>query len=288
MNRIDLTKLAGFPGGQKTFKFLQDNYSDGLGAIAKFIGNKKIITGVENVGGIVSDGWVVIDGELLFFQGGAVGTKIIVVETADVTPVTFADGSTQNVYFTRKATFGTGVGEFLYSELTRLQPLEEVWQEKDIKHVSCDAAYILANFEASGLGKNLRKGWAIANGANGTDDWRGQFMVAYDDRSVDPANGIWDILYNTPGATGGEKAHTLTTSEMPSHQHTTHGEGAIAGNRYLSRNNNRYSQGSGADAFGSDTVIDAGLKTGATGGGAAHENRPNFKVIVVIQKINIQ
>ena len=37
-------------------------------------------------------------------------------------------------------------------------------QSGDIKPIKCDITYLNANFEPSGLGKNLREGWAICNG----------------------------------------------------------------------------------------------------------------------------
>lgn len=37
-------------------------------------------------------------------------------------------------------------------------------QSGDIKPIKCDITYLNANFEPSGLGKNLRAGWAICNG----------------------------------------------------------------------------------------------------------------------------
>lgn len=49
----------------------------------------------------------------------------------------------------------------------------------DIKEVDCSNAYILANFDPTGLGKNERLGWAICNGNNGTRNRNGRTSIAY-------------------------------------------------------------------------------------------------------------
>jgi len=66
-------------------------------------------------------------------------------------------------------------------------------QSGDIKRVKCDLTYLTANFEVDGLGKNLRLGWAICNGNNGTDDLSGRVGVGY------------GIGYSTLGQIGGSK-----------------------------------------------------------------------------------
>lgn len=74
-------------------------------------------------------------------------------------------------------------------------------QAGDIKIINCDLAYYTANFEVNGLGKNLRNGWAVCNGANGTPNIAGKVVVGY------------GLGYSTFGAIGGSKdavvvAHT--------------------------------------------------------------------------------
>ena len=64
-------------------------------------------------------------------------------------------------------------------------------QSGDIKRVKCDLTYLTANFEVDGLGKNLRLGWAICNGNNGTDNLAGRVGIAY------------GLGYSTLGAIGG-------------------------------------------------------------------------------------
>ena len=73
------------------------------------------------------------------------------------------------------------------------QQAEAVWRTGDVKEVDCNAAYIAANFDNTGLGTNERLGWAICNGANGTKDRGGRVSMGY-------GNG-----YTTPGAVGGSK-----------------------------------------------------------------------------------
>lgn len=66
-------------------------------------------------------------------------------------------------------------------------------QQGDIKRIKCDIAYLQANFETNGLGKNLRAGWAICNGNNGTDNLAGRVGIGY------------GTGYSTLSGTGGSK-----------------------------------------------------------------------------------
>ncbi len=78
-------------------------------------------------------------------------------------------------------------------------------QSGDIKVIKCDIAYLNANFEVDGLGKNLRLGWAICNGNNGTENIGGRTIIGY------------GTGYSTFSAIGGNKdavvvahSHTVT------------------------------------------------------------------------------
>lgn len=54
-----------------------------------------------------------------------------------------------------------------------------LFQAGDLKLIKANVQYLNANFETNGLGKNLRLGWAICNGNNGTDNFAGRVPVGY-------------------------------------------------------------------------------------------------------------
>jgi len=64
--------------------------------------------------------------------------------------------------------------KYLYDIIEAMQ-----WRTGDVKEVDCNAAYVAANFDSTGLGINEREGWAICNGNNGTRNRAGRVGVAY-------------------------------------------------------------------------------------------------------------
>lgn len=68
-----------------------------------------------------------------------------------------------------------------------------------------------------------------------------------------------ETLTVAAGATGGEFNHTLTTSEIPSHSHTTNGFLVTGGSN-------------GVAVFSNGLRTDCGTGTGNTGGGLKHNN----------------
>jgi len=76
-------------------------------------------------------------------------------------------------------------------------------QSGDVKRVKCDLTYLNDNFDVDGLGKNLRLGWQICNGNNGTDNLAGRVGIGY------------GLGYSTLGGLGGSKDAVLVE-----HSHT--------------------------------------------------------------------
>lgn len=80
------------------------------------------------------------------------------------------------------ATIGTGeknTAEEVRTILTAFSTA--VYLTGDIKEVDCTTAYVLENFDNTGLGINERVGWAICNGLNGTKDRVGRSSIGYGD-----------------------------------------------------------------------------------------------------------
>jgi microcystin-dependent protein len=152
-------------------------------------------------------------------------------------------------------------------------------------------------FDGTGLGKWEYSGFALANGSNGTVDLRGRVPVGYDARVSDPANGVWDSTYNTVGATGGSKRHTLAIGEMPAHNHQN--EGSAGGATYQDSAAGGYGlirksvvaevkTNSSVDSSGSGTEPDVTATPKLIpwqGGGASHENRQPYMTLAFIQRL---
>jgi len=118
--QLDLTKTGGLYVYQETLDWLQTAYSQLLDGLAAGYGNKVIISGLTPAGGSVSDGWVVVNGVIYPFVGGAVATYVY-VETI-TTNEQYDDGTTKPAYSISRAKFtavATG-STFLFADLVRL------------------------------------------------------------------------------------------------------------------------------------------------------------------------
>jgi hypothetical protein len=289
MNKVEqLTNLGGFPMTQYTLDFMQQSYRDALGALAKLVGNAVIVAGMEETGNNVANGWISYNGELLPFTGGPKQSTWIIEEATE--DRLFADQVNRTVYFTRKARFASG--GISYSSLQRIETLiglkgviaaldtrltqqvEKIWKRGDIIEVDCSTAYLQANFDGTGLGRNERAGWAICNGNNGTRNRAGRFPVGYD-------ASRWE--YNTIGNIGGQEAVTLTVGQLPPHMHTGNKQVSARGwpDDSGDRTDNYYYIHSSRDSWQFHQTFD----TNYTGSGQQHENRPPYIVTLWIMKL---
>lgn len=271
MNKIDFSHLGGMPVTQDRLDFLQQSYTAGFTAIAKLCGDKTILQGVENSGGTVSDGWIVINGEILPFVGGALAANVIIVETP--TSYTFADGSSHDVEFVRYATLGS-LGGFPFTDLITLLSLKHVWKKDDIRQCVKNAAYEAANFDGAGYGITAEeKGWRILSKA---------FVNAAGAVMVNKKDG--DADFGLTENFGGAKAHQLAPTETGTIKFKTkqddYGGGVSIGSQVINVNTNDIPNDGPGNQGGYGTELTVRLNNDAT----AHNNlQPYFVVLTLIK-----
>jgi hypothetical protein len=123
MNNISFVQPNGFPlEADATLGFMQSDYQSGINALAKALGGDYVIvSGCEKVGANYAAGWVVVGGEFLRFEGGAVGLACYVAQTIVQKPN--ADGTLVDRYFTRSVKMGSGSGSFGFYQFVRMDSL---------------------------------------------------------------------------------------------------------------------------------------------------------------------
>ena len=182
--RINIA-ASGFPGTNKTWRFIQEAFAEPLGALAQLAGNFTIVSGMEPsfsaspMGVSYSNGFVSINGEILPFVGGTHQAQCTIIETvenatydADINN----DGILDNLptYITRYVTFGSGgVSTFNFSQLKRLKTIDELSAFSLPAGIVIDPNYIqftaqllhkLNNIEF-GAQVNVKPNWNAPEGA---------------------------------------------------------------------------------------------------------------------------
>ena len=118
MNKLDLTQTGGLPLSTQILEAMQTAYNQ-MNAYGNFAGEKAIIVGcVDTGGGNISDGYVFINGEPLYFKGAPLSAYVVITEIADARG--FEDGSVKPVIYERYATFGNNpAAQFAWSTFRR-------------------------------------------------------------------------------------------------------------------------------------------------------------------------
>ena len=118
-----------------------------------------------------------------------------------------------------------------------------------------------------GSSASIPAGWTLCDGSASTPDLRDRFVVG--------AGTGGSYAVDATGGSTTSGAHTLTTAEMPSHNHS-----------YKQRGFTGASTGSGSHDFSDDTVNYSG-GSGSTGGGGAHSHAatlPPYYALCYIMK----
>jgi microcystin-dependent protein len=155
----------------------------------------------------------------------------------------YADTTTKDVFYYKKARCSVS-GSLLFTSL---------------KKPSIVPSGVIMMW--SGSIASIPVGWALCDGTNGTPNLSGRFLVGYNPTDPD---------HNVIGAIGGEKMHTLTIDEIPSHSHGYVGTGTVA---------------TASGTASNRQCGDFAKATNPAGGGLPHENRPPYYTIAYIQKL---
>ncbi|MEJ8606287.1 hypothetical protein JSO56_05040 [Riemerella anatipestifer] len=277
MNRLNFNQTGGFPLSTNILDAMQTAYSlfNKLGGLA---GNLAIISGCEVSGNSVADGVVYINGEILDFKGGTLGTNVIIREETESR--VFEDGSNKAVIFKRYATFGSSTPEQTYSwaDFKRVFPTTEIASfkkslEDRIKALENKKHPIpigLIAIWGKPASEPLPEGWREYTGL------RGRFPVGQDPDYNFDIVGL-DSRLNEIGYEGGDRYVTLTESQMPRHSHKVYGQDNSA-EPFFNRSNEvaNIENPNTRNAFYS-------RQTEETGGNQPHNNMPPYRVIRFIE-----
>lgn len=195
MNQINFNQTGGFPLSTNILDAMQEAYKL-FSELGEAVGKNCILSGCEVNGINVSDGIVVLDGELLPFKGSGNFYNATVAIRENIENKVFEDASDKPVIYRRYAQLTTGEG-ILFASMPRIKPMVEL--TKAMVPVGLISMW-------SGSISNLPKGWVLCNGQNGTPDLRDRFVVG--------AGNKYGI-----GNTGGLEKVNLTTAQLPAHRH---------------------------------------------------------------------
>lgn len=220
MNRVEFQQAGGFPLETDTLNFLQTGLAV-LQALCALGGDNFIVSGCVTNGANTSDGFVVINSELLPFKGGLNQARVVIRET--VTSRNFENGSSKGVFVDRYAMFGTGAGSVLFSDLVRVKDLKTFRNlpheassainsasedtlatskaVKDVYDALKDQMPVGAIIIWSGAINAIPNGWALCDGNDGRPNLKNAFVIGAGDQ------------YSV-GSVGGEAQHQLTTNEL--------------------------------------------------------------------------
>jgi microcystin-dependent protein len=260
MKRIELFD-EDFPFTPKTVRFLQEIPTEALVELAKTFGDNSILYGCAEISGNITAGAVIINGEILPIDSQVLKQYIVIEETVE--DAIYKGDVPNPAYYTRIAKLSDS-GTILFSSLNKVQ------------HKFVPQGGIIM---WSGSVMNIPKGWALCDGANGTPNLKGRFVVGYDGSDSD---------YNAIGKFGGWKERTIMPDQAGLAPHK-HGSGTLVAN-------------AGSEAFGTGTgaavniaVTGSGTYTfGVTGETAQHNGlagqvpldiRPPYYTIAYIIKL---
>ncbi|ASZ11106.1 hypothetical protein CK934_09095 [Chitinophaga sp. MD30] len=261
---------------QDTLQFMQASYATVIGAITTSIGNNVIISGCEDTGSNITDGWIIYNGVLLPFIGGLKAPFI----SADqqVTPEQFDDNTQKPVYY-RQYLRLTNTGDVTFASLVRLsgQLDNQLTLVAVSKRISAIEKMLMPLVGYEVQGQKVYGSWLFWGRPSGEipegwepvpdQEWKGRVPVVLDQSQYE---------FNEVGKTGGEKYTTLSVLQLPPHRHFIE----TAGDDRVDNNPNGFIHGRNNDDPG---TREKRHTTEAAGQGEPHNNLQPYKVVMFIR-----
>jgi hypothetical protein len=261
-NYYNFTFSGGFPFDQGVLDDLQSGILEAEGSLANLLGPLAIVSGCTISGSTAANGVVAINGVIMPFVGGTVGSNVIVVSSD--TEFTYQSGipDAHAALITQYATFGDDGVQFnawanfvsnttdgILARLNRLEAMA--------------APFIPGSGSAGGGGMvlwNKPVSVPLPTGWHEVVDWRGRLPFGYDPT---------DSVLNDVAINGGNRMHTNTIDEMAAHTHT-------------------YTETVGGLDFGSGSTRDSntaatGGTTGSTGNGTPWDMLNPVRTVMFIE-----
>ncbi|MGG7468670.1 hypothetical protein [Chryseobacterium arthrosphaerae] len=123
MKRFNFNQTGGLKLVTETLAGIQDAYTIYSGAL-KMAGDKAILSGCEELGGTVTNGFVLIGDEILEFKGAVKQDTVIIKE--EIINSQFEDGSLKPFETYRYVTFGYSANALTWSSFRRVPALIEL------------------------------------------------------------------------------------------------------------------------------------------------------------------
>lgn len=292
-HNVDFSQLGGYPLTQDTLEFLQEGYNETIRALAGAVGNFAFIYGVDEIApGVYSPGWLIWNYEVVPFLGGTNTGFINIFETGQT--LTFGDDIAHIVKFTRYCQFHTFGEPFASFKAVSIRNLYDITDAQATAIANAQSTANAALAAATGVAipagviiiwkgsvGTIPTGWVLCDGNNGTPDLRDKFVAG--------AGNTYAV-----GASGGANTVTLTTAQMPAHNHTLLSSGD---HQHYVREVVRGEEGSSGDDQTVGSYTESGVNKytnyagdhnhvmGNAGSGAAHENRPPYYALAFIMKL---
>jgi len=298
---------------------MQDNQSL-LAIIGNIAGNKAILQGctLTNSNTERTAGYVFIrtvdypQGEILYFEGGLVQSGMHINEENET--VVSNDVEYTNAYTVRSLVAGVGTENYSWSDFHVVKNVQELEAQCTSLQTQIDtlqplpvgaiimwggivsastlpAHYMLCDGSAlpiSSYSQLYQKLGPVHNsgaisGYFNLPDLRGRFIVGYNTTDSD---------YSTVANKGGQKAVTLSLSQIPAHVHSVKDyyyiENSSAGSMGISGMESAGTGkfGSGKSDSDNNTLYYKTHNSEISGGGGSHENRPPYYTLAYLIRVN--